>query len=288
MSVAVKLLNYKRRIPKMQRQDSSPKKFNATEVNGDNLLQVRIKLHEVFNSYQGEAPFIGLKFTFIRFARCNLNCPWCDTMYTPYKIAESEFTIEQILEYIEATHRITFTGGEPSLFLHDILLIWKAIVQQMIYIDAITFETNGVELPRLIEFVQTELTPVAEFTNITWSPKFYEEKLFVKNMQHVYNRHLESFDNITIKIVADYKDAKVWQRINRFLQAIKDLYGYLTLRKIYIMPLTEVNKTTQTTDKRLDKSTTYIPKEAWQKAIELAEKYDVNLSPRLHIEAGLA
>ena len=256
------------------------------EIDTTNLLQVKLKLHELFNSYQGESPFIGLKFTFIRFARCNLNCPWCDSMYTPHKIAEKDFTIEEILHEINKTHRITFTGGEPSLFLHDILLIWKAIVQEMIYIDAITFETNGVELPRLIEFVQTEMTPVADITNITWSPKFYDEKLFVKNMQHVYNRHLEAFDNITIKIVADYKDEAAWQRINKFLQAVRDLYGYLTLRKVYIMPLTEVKK--ESADKESLKSSAYIPKESWQKAIELAEKYSVNLSPRLHIEAGLA
>ena len=37
------------------------------------------RLRSIFSSIQGEGRHTGRPATFIRFAGCNLNCPWCDT-----------------------------------------------------------------------------------------------------------------------------------------------------------------------------------------------------------------
>ena len=42
-------------------------------------MDLKFPVIEIFTSIQGEGDFQGQKATFIRFAGCNLRCPWCDT-----------------------------------------------------------------------------------------------------------------------------------------------------------------------------------------------------------------
>jgi 7-carboxy-7-deazaguanine synthase len=74
-----------------------------------------MQIIEIFHSVQGEGPFTGVRTSFIRTARCNLRCTWCDTAYSfgPGK----ERTIPSILRTV-AAHQTRFaclTGGEPLL-----------------------------------------------------------------------------------------------------------------------------------------------------------------------------
>ena len=77
------------------------------------------KIKEIFDSVQGEGPFVGVNQLFIRFCGCNLACKYCDTdfdgvnsqLYTPQKLAEyifSKYDLNKI-------HSFSFTGGEPLL-----------------------------------------------------------------------------------------------------------------------------------------------------------------------------
>ena len=74
-----------------------------------------MRIIEVFHSIQGEGPGTGVRTTFVRTARCNLRCRWCDTKYSfgPGR----ERSIPSILAEV-ARHRTRFvclTGGEPLL-----------------------------------------------------------------------------------------------------------------------------------------------------------------------------
>lgn len=75
----------------------------------------RIEVHSMFDTIQGEGPFVGTPATFIRLAGCNLACPLCDTDYTS---SRTKFTPNDILYYVqELGHKpgrlIVITGGEP-------------------------------------------------------------------------------------------------------------------------------------------------------------------------------
>lgn len=93
---------------------------------------------EIFKSIQGEGVNMGVPATFVRFAGCNLKCPWCDTKWDKAKFL---LTIDQILEQIDFTRPlVVFTGGEP--FLQNLKPLVRAI--RLISDDiTIAFETNG-------------------------------------------------------------------------------------------------------------------------------------------------
>ena len=74
-----------------------------------------LNLIEIFASVQGETSLTGLPTTFIRLARCNLRCTWCDTSYS---FGRGEpFTLEHIINQVQSNgcRHVCVTGGEPLL-----------------------------------------------------------------------------------------------------------------------------------------------------------------------------
>ncbi len=74
-----------------------------------------MRIIEIFHSVQGEGPFTGLRTSFVRTARCNLRCVWCDTTYSfgPGR----ERSVADVVRAVER-HRTSYaclTGGEPLL-----------------------------------------------------------------------------------------------------------------------------------------------------------------------------
>lgn len=99
------------------------------------------RLHDIFSSLQGEGRNAGRPATFIRFATCNLACPWCDTR----KTVQYNFTIPQIL--LKLRHRrnrsVVVTGGEPTIQAGLSELV-AALKREGYWV---ALETNGVIAP---------------------------------------------------------------------------------------------------------------------------------------------
>jgi organic radical activating enzyme len=103
----------------------------------------------MFYSIQGEGPRVGTPSMFVRFAECNLHCPWCDTDHVAHKNFSSE---EGVVEAIRETYRIVgmppfstdivLTGGEPMLQIKGGELVYTLLAEYGL-IDRITVETNG-------------------------------------------------------------------------------------------------------------------------------------------------
>lgn len=78
----------------------------------------KYKIVERFVSINGEAQAAGELACFIRFAGCNLNCGYCDTVWANEKKAPYEImSEEEIYAYIKETgvKNVTLTGGEPLI-----------------------------------------------------------------------------------------------------------------------------------------------------------------------------
>ena len=105
------------------------------------------KVNDIFSSLQGEGHHTGRAATFVRFAGCNLRCPFCDTDFTHYREMSAEEIVESVKQY--TTRFVVLTGGEPSLQIDDALV--AALHEAGFYIAV---ETNGTRLlPEGIDWV---------------------------------------------------------------------------------------------------------------------------------------
>jgi 7-carboxy-7-deazaguanine synthase len=75
----------------------------------------QIRIHEIYESIQGESTFAGLPCAFVRLSRCNLRCRWCDTPQAfegGTQLPRAD-VLKQALSF--GTPLVELTGGEPLL-----------------------------------------------------------------------------------------------------------------------------------------------------------------------------
>ncbi|HDL4136437.1 TPA: 7-carboxy-7-deazaguanine synthase QueE, partial [Mannheimia haemolytica] len=136
----------------------------------------RFPIVEIFESLQGEGFNTGMPAIFVRFGKCNLTCPWCDTNYNQFE----QWTLSDILAKVRSysAKNVIITGGEPTIQPNLSLLLEQ--FKKEGYFLAI--ETNGLkEVPAQIDYIAT-------------SPKrMYQEK---------YQRRCIEFAN-EVRIVVD-------------------------------------------------------------------------------------
>jgi len=74
---------------------------------------MKLKIHEIFHSLQGESSRVGLPTVFVRLTGCPMRCVYCDTAYAFH--GGSNILITDILDTVASfgTRYVTVTGGEP-------------------------------------------------------------------------------------------------------------------------------------------------------------------------------
>jgi len=110
-----------------------------------------IELIDIWDTFQGEGPFVGLPATFVRLAHCNLKCPQCDTNYTDGVLTMPvEDVVTKVIKMWPQASRdawrkewwerklVVLTGGEP--FRQDISTLAHLLVRSSFHVQ---IETNG-------------------------------------------------------------------------------------------------------------------------------------------------
>lgn len=105
------------------------------------------KINEIFYSLQGEGMFAGTPAVFIRFAGCNLKCPFCDTKHQEGKLMTDAEIIQEVSKY--PCHLVVLTGGEPTLQVDEGLC--EGLQRAGKYI---AIETNGTrDVPSNVNYI---------------------------------------------------------------------------------------------------------------------------------------
>ena len=158
---------------------------------------IKIKVSEIFTSFQGEGPYIGTPATFLRLYGCNLNCPWCDTDISTYEMLSVDDVAEILMTQMEFNNinLLVITGGEPTLQMEEI----KRLIKELPEGIKIQLEKNG----SIFEYL-----PEVEYVI---SPKEDKEKVF----ENYYK-----YDNVFFKFVITCEED-----IDEVI-SIKNKYGY--------------------------------------------------------------
>lgn len=112
-------------------------------------------INEIFYSLQGEGINAGRAAIFIRLAKCNLRCSFCDTDFDE----GTEMSLSELEEAIKGfeSRFIIWTGGEPTLQLSEETLMHFRLLG---YEQAI--ETNGTRRPpRGLDYITCSPKPEA-------------------------------------------------------------------------------------------------------------------------------
>ncbi len=206
------------------------------------------KITQIIPTIQGEGPKLGVPSLLIRFKQCNLICPFCDTQWTNRSraIEYNHHSIEYILDDYPKISNIMITGGEPFLYINEIVILLKSIADVFDQIKTIEIETNGTKInSELIKKLYLEI-PISRF-KITFniSPKLGPE-CYVKpeTPLSINDRYYNNMKILTDTITGTYIDyvfkivySKEWEdHIQEFIDRI--IVFQEPKPKVYLMPIT--------------------------------------------------
>lgn len=118
---------------------------------------MKYRLRSIFSSIQGEGRHTGRPATFIRFAGCNLNCPWCDTR----KHTKEMLSLVEIMAQVKRlkNRMVVVTGGEPTIVL-GLGELLAALKENGFWL---ALETNGTR----------NIQEIGMFDYVSVSPKYF-------------------------------------------------------------------------------------------------------------------
>ena len=129
------------------------------------MISQRYRVNEIFFSVQGEGVYTGRPAVFVRFAGCNLQCPFCDTKFDLFSENSGEDIIDRIRSVSVGCHTVVLTGGEP------LLQVGSNLIDKLVILGyTVLIETNGTQIPRFLPHHKVLITvsPKAPLVSGAW------------------------------------------------------------------------------------------------------------------------
>ena len=143
-----------------------------------------MQVTEIFYSLAGEGVRTGQATIFIRLAKCNLRCFFCDTRQDSFTEMDEEQIISEVNKY--PAEWVTLTGGEPTL--QDC----AKLVQLLKPKHKISIETNGTKYPLWLEEIDLVTVspkdmfyPNAKVDGRIWRLPFVEAKFVITRPEDI-------------------------------------------------------------------------------------------------------
>lgn len=162
-------------------------------------MATEVKIKEIFESIQGEGPFVGVEQLFIRFCGCNLNCAYCDTDFgaNDAKSYTAESLAKKIRnEYdLNKVHSVSLTGGEPLLHADFINEFIPLLFDTKIYLETnATLSEELLKVKDKIDIISADI----KLPSSTGKDTFVLHDEFLSNCGGIYSFSKIVFDqNIT-------------------------------------------------------------------------------------------
>lgn len=192
------------------------------------IEKVTFPIIEIFQSVQGEGLWLGTPTNFIRFAGCNLTCPWCDTKNSWRTNVDGVYvkakTVEEIVAELNPNYMVVITGGEPCIQPH-LQQFCTYLKKHNFYV---TLETNG-----------TKPTPSKDVDWVTVSPKPQSSYRIhplckVSEIKFVVSDELNFAVHVNPWIALSEQEAvPIWLQPEgfRMKETMKRAYDYITTQK---------------------------------------------------------
>lgn len=113
-------------------------------------MALQYNIVEIFESLQGEGFNTGMPCIFIRFGKCNLACPWCDTPYNQFEPWSMAAILQKVRSF--SAKNIIITGGEPTI-VPNLTELLEQLKREGYFL---AIETNGLKpIPPQIDYIAT-------------------------------------------------------------------------------------------------------------------------------------
>lgn len=129
-----------------------------------------MKVAEIFESYQGEGPEVGMRAVFVRLHGCNLKCARCDTKYS----WEDDNVYEEVslgdvedMVYGYGVPNVIITGGEPLMQKRAVELLVQRL-RSSGQVQYVGLETNGTVKRFKKELFSRVVVSPKRFPDLEW------------------------------------------------------------------------------------------------------------------------
>lgn len=118
-------------------------------------MHMKTYITEIFSSIQGEGIYVGQPQIFIRFAKCNLDCDFCDTI----KKGGKDYGIFELLDMVNkmnasgVINTVSITGGEPLLYVDFLKVLLPQLKKRHFKIYLETNGTLATNLEKILNYV---------------------------------------------------------------------------------------------------------------------------------------